>query len=217
MHHRLVSVLLVVAVLALAAVLAPRLGALRLPGDQKGYEPVQPIAFSHRLHVGELEIDCQYCHWAAERSRHAGLPAASICMNCHRFVTAPMATIREEFASAKEQGREPRRIVVPEVAKLYRALALDSQGKPDPSLQPQAIRWVRVYSLPQFVYFDHRPHVLSGITCQSCHGPVERMERVRQVPNLSMGWCVNCHRTVNRTGVNGRPVQASTDCVTCHF
>jgi len=200
-----------------AVVLVPRLAAYRLPDNQQGYEPVQPIAFSHRLHAGELKLDCQYCHWAAGKSRHAGVPASSVCMNCHRFVTAPLGSLRAEDALAKKENRKPRRIVAPEIAKIYRALGLDETGRLDPVLTPQRIRWVKVYNLPDFAYFDHRGHVLSGVACQRCHGPVERMERVRQVPSLAMGWCVNCHRSVNESGVNGRQVHASTDCVTCHF
>ncbi|MCL4850701.1 MAG: hypothetical protein KJZ78_04885, partial [Bryobacteraceae bacterium] len=83
--------------------------------------------------------------------------------------------------------------------------------------QTQPIAWTKVHHLPDFVYFDHRPHVNAGVTCQECHGPVETMERVRQVSDLSMGWCVNCHRNANRTGVAGKPVQASIDCSACHF
>ena len=54
---------------------------IRLPGNQQGHQPEQPIQFSHRLHAGEMEIGCLYCHFGAERSRHAGIPAASVCMN----------------------------------------------------------------------------------------------------------------------------------------
>ncbi len=217
MGSRVLTVILAVAIAAAAVILAPRLAAYRLPDNQRGYEPVQPIAFSHRLHAGELKIDCQYCHWAAEKSRHAGVPAANVCMNCHRFVTAPLGSIQAEYKLAKKEKRRPKRVVSPEIRKIYTALGLNIKGRRDPDLHPEPIAWVKVYNLPDFVYFDHRPHVLSGVACQRCHGPVERMERVRQVPSLAMGWCVNCHRSVNRAGVNGRRVHASTDCVTCHF
>jgi hypothetical protein len=76
---------------------------------------------------------------------------------------------------------------------------------------------VRVHNLPDFVYFDHRAHVTAGVTCQHCHGPIESMERVRQVETLSMGWCVNCHRDATENGISGQAVHASTDCAVCHY
>ena len=215
---------------------APNLATVHLPGNQVGYEPVQPIAFSHRLHAGELQVQCVYCHSGAERSRHAGIPAASTCMNCHRFVTATRGAIRAEDEVAQQEKRAPRRIVSPEIKKVYDALALDDRMQRDPNESTLPIAWTKVYALPDFVYFDHRPHVNAGVTCQTCHGPVETMERVRQVGDLSMGWCVNCHRGVNANGLDGkgnfasapapaannlkpviRRVNASTDCSTCHF
>ena len=53
--------------------------------DSVGYTPVQPIAFSHKLHAGDMKIDCQYCHVSVEKGRHATIPAAETCMNCHRI------------------------------------------------------------------------------------------------------------------------------------
>lgn len=217
MASRLTAILLALASAYSLLLLRPKIGSFRLPGNQQGYEPVQPIAYSHRLHAGELQIPCLYCHFSAERSRHAGIPAASICMNCHRFVTAPLGALRAEDALASKEKRAPRLIVSPELQKLYDALALNEKREPDPSRKPRPIAWVRVYRLPDFVYFDHRAHVSAGVACQQCHGPVETMERVRQVSDLSMGWCVNCHRQANQTGVNGRQVHASTDCAACHF
>ena len=217
MGSRLLTLILAVAGVFAAATLAPRLSALRLAGEQRGYEPVQPIDFSHRLHASELEIDCFYCHAGAERSRHAGIPAASVCMNCHRFVTAALGAVRAEDELAQQAKRQPRRIVAPGIGRLYTVLGLDEGGQRDPQRDTEPIAWTKVHNLPDYVYFDHRPHVAAGVSCGSCHGPVERMERVRQVESLTMGWCVHCHRRVNREGVNGRRVSASTDCSACHF
>jgi hypothetical protein len=197
-------------------VLFPNLATSRLPGNQQGYDPQQPIAFSHRLHAGELEISCQYCHSGTERSRHAGIPAAQTCMNCHKFVTAPLGAVRAEGDQAKQEGRAPRRVISPELKKLYDTLGLDAELKPVHTARP--LEWVKVQNLADFVYFDHRPHVTSGVSCQTCHGPVETMERVRQFEDLSMGWCVNCHRQANAGGIaTARPVKASLDCSSCHY
>jgi len=209
--------LLVVAALSVAALLAPG-GLPRLPGNDQGYEPVQPIEFSHRLHAGEMGIDCLYCHSSADKSKHASIPAAGTCMNCHKSVRATFGAIRAEDELAKSEGREPRKVLSPEIAKLYEALALDPETlEPDPQRQPKPIEWLQIHKLPDFVYFDHGAHVNAGVSCQECHGPVESMERVRQVEDLSMGWCVNCHRDTARQGVSGRPVQPSTDCIVCHY
>ncbi len=203
-------------VLAVVATL-PLVSALRLPGNDVGYDPIQPISYSHRLHAGELKIDCQYCHQGAETSKHAGVPAASTCMNCHRFVSAPLFAQQAEDAAAKKAGREPRRIVSPELRKLYDALGLGPNLQRDPSKPIKPIKWIRVHKLPDHVFFPHSRHVNAGVKCQACHGEVQQAERVRQHADLSMGWCVNCHREANRNGVDGKPVKASIDCSACHY
>ncbi len=217
MGSRVLTVVLLVGLGYNLLAVTPRIANWRLPGDQQDYEPVQPIAFSHRVHAGDLQTPCLYCHFGAEKSRHAGIPPANVCMNCHQFVTAPLGAVRAEDEQARAEGRPPRRVISPELAKLYAALGLDEHLQPAPAHRPTPIAWVKVYNLPDFVYFDHRPHVAAGVTCQACHGAVETMERVRQVQSLSMGWCVNCHRQANAEGVAGTPVRASTDCGSCHY
>jgi hypothetical protein len=194
-------------------------------GNHQGYAPAQPIAYSHRLHAGELQIDCQYCHYGAQSSRHAGIPSASICMNCHRTVTASYDALLEEKQAAEKEKREPRRIVSNELRKLYDALGLDDEQKPVPGRSARPIEWVRVHQLPDFTYFDHRAHVTRGVACQSCHGPVQAMERVRQENTLLMGWCIECHRASSpdlgvAPGAIGGPrleKHVSTDCSSCHY
>jgi hypothetical protein len=217
MIGRIATIVLIVGLLGAVVTLAPWMGAIHLPGNQQGYEPPQPINFSHRLHAGEMQIACLYCHSGAEKSRHAGIPAANVCMNCHRVVSAPIGVIRAEDAQAEKEKRPPQHIVSPEIQKLYTALALNEKLQPDATRQPRPIQWTKVHNLPDFVYFDHRPHVTAGVDCQSCHGPVENMERVKQTGDLSMGRCVNCHRDSNRTGVAGKAVKAPTDCSACHY
>jgi hypothetical protein len=210
-------IVLSVAFLAILSSLVPRLADSRLPGDHSGYAPVQPIAYSHRLHAGELAIPCLYCHSGGEKSRHAGIPSANVCMNCHKFVAAPMGAVREEERVAKEEERKPRQIVSPEIQKLYDALALDAKMNRDPAREPVPIQWQLIHRLPDFAYFDHRAHVGAGVDCQKCHGPIQTMERVRQFNNLSMGWCVNCHRDAQANGIKGNPVAPSLDCAACHY
>lgn len=217
MGARIVTLVLLIGLAFSTVLLVSRAGVFRLPGNQQGYEPVQPIAYSHRLHAGELQIACLYCHFTAENSRHAGIPPASVCMNCHRYVTASLGAIRAEDELAEKEKRPPRPIVSPELKKLYDRLALNDKLERDPARHPQPVVWTKVHNLPDFVYFDHRAHVRAKVACQHCHGPVETMERVRQVSDLSMGWCVNCHRDVSKTGVDGMAVHASVDCSVCHY
>jgi hypothetical protein len=207
-----------------AAILAD--ATLRLPQNNQGYAPEQPIAFSHRLHAGELQMDCQYCHHGARRSRHAGVPAASVCMNCHGIVTSGLDAALNEKAAAEAAQREPEPVVSAELSKLYDALALDADMQRDPAREETPIEWVRVHNLPDFVYFDHRVHVARDIACETCHGPVQSMERMRQHADLSMGWCIDCHRSNRPEGHDGADLLApgervvdhvSTNCVTCHL
>ncbi|MDP6410199.1 MAG: cytochrome c3 family protein [Planctomycetota bacterium] len=202
--------------LVIGTVVLARTASVRLPGNNQGYEPVQPIAYSHRLHAGELGIDCQYCHYGAERSRHAGIPSASVCMNCHKTVTSGFDAFLEEREAAEKEEREPQRIVSSELRKLFDAVGLDEKLEPTGELG-KPIEWVRVHNLPDFVYFDHRVHVAKGLACETCHGPVQSMERIRQHSDLSMGWCVNCHRESSIAPEGHLVEHASTDCGVCHY
>ena len=218
MNSRIHTVVLVIALaLTLLGLVQSMNQYVHLPGNNQGYEPVQPVAYSHRLHAGELGMQCLYCHFGAEKSRDAGIPPANVCMNCHKFVTTPFINVKAEDERATKENRKPRRIISPELQKIYTALALNASLLPDSTEQEHPIEWTRVHLLPDFVYFDHRPHVSAGVACQMCHGEVQTMERVRQFSDLSMGWCVNCHRDVNSNGVNGKSVQAPINCSGCHY
>ena len=203
MHRRIMTVGLAT---ALALSLATLAIAWRAPGNNQGYAPIQPISFSHKLHSGEMQIACVYCHSGVETSRYAGIPAAQ---HLHE-----LPQDRDDIFAAQKQ---PKPAESPELRKMYDALALDKALKPIPGKVPKPITWKKVHQLPDFVYFDHRAHITAAVTCQTCHGPIETMDRVRQFESLSMGWCVNCHRDVSLNGVAGKAVHASVDCVTCHY
>ncbi|WP_317898563.1 c-type cytochrome [Aurantibacillus circumpalustris] len=144
---------------------------------QKGYKPEQPIKFSHKLHAGDNEIACQYCHSSVEKSRHAGIPSVNICMNCHKGInTGPVY---------KEK----------EIAKIYEAAGFDFKtGTYDDSKQ-NPLKWIKVHNLPDHVYFNHSQHVVVGkIDCATCHGDVKAMTVAEQKAPLTMKWCIECHR-----------------------
>ena len=131
-------------------------------GIQQNYQPTQPIAFSHKIHAGQYEIDCNYCHTGVNISKSANIPAVNICMNCHGVINTDK----------------------PEIQKILTAY---EENRP--------IEWVRVHNLPDLAYFNHSQHVaVGGIECNTCHGPIEEMDVVYQYSELTMGWCINCHR-----------------------
>ncbi len=160
-------------------------------GVDKGYEPIQPIHYSHKIHAGENGIDCKYCHSSARVSKNAGIPSLNVCMNCHKNIS--------EFQGSKDSTyvEYTKEFYTGEIQKLYDAVGWDKTtqkytGKTKP------VKWVRIHNLPDFVYFNHSQHVtVGGIECQKCHGKVESFEVMKQDQPLTMGWCVNCHRETN--------------------
>lgn len=135
-------------------------------GRTQGYAPDQPIKFSHLIHAGENEIDCSYCHTISSFSLSAGIPSNNTCLNCHNVI---------------REGTNSGRF---EINKIHQAV---EAGEP--------VRWIRIHKLPDHSFFSHAQHVNAGkLECQDCHGPVEEMHILRQVEDLSMGWCLTCHR-----------------------
>jgi hypothetical protein len=134
-------------------------------------------------------------------------------MNCHRFATTSTEAFRAELEQARQDRRPPRRLISAELQKLYDALGLNEQLQPDPQKSLRPIAWIKVHNLPAYTRFDHRAHVNAGVDCARCHGAVETMERVQQISDLSMGWCVNCHREPK---VEAPKLSTGTDCATCH-
>jgi len=140
-------------------------------GVQQGYAPKQPIAFSHKVHAGQYEIDCNYCHTGAMKGRSANIPSPNICMNCHT-----------QIRNGTNTGES-------EIAKIVAAVETN-----------RPIEWVRIHNLPDLAYFNHSQHVnVAGVECQTCHGPIQEMDVVKQYSLLTMGWCIDCHR---KTDVN---------------
>lgn len=162
-------------------------GAIGL-GRQKDYMPEQPIFYSHKVHAGVNQINCQYCHSGAEKSKHAMIPAENVCMNCHKAITEYTGPDLFTAEGKKVNGTA-------EIRKLYEYVGWDPEaGKYSQAGKP--IEWVKVHNLPDHVYFNHSQHVVAGkVQCQTCHGEIQNMDEVHQFADLSMGWCVNCHRT----------------------
>ncbi|MGZ3755728.1 MAG: c-type cytochrome [Mucilaginibacter sp.] len=144
-----------------------------------GYQPVQPIKYSHELHAGIMKIDCQYCHGGAYKSKNATIPSLNVCMNCHKSIDR---TLNSSTPS-------------PEIHKIYDALGYDPQTQKYDTTKAHPIQWVRIHNLPDFAYFNHSQHVKVGnIKCQQCHGPIQEMKEVYQYSPLTMKWCIQCHK-----------------------
>ena len=143
----------------------------------RGYQPEQPIKFSHVTHVQKRGIECQFCHWTVAKSHYAAIPEGDTCQGCHKLV----------FGTTDEQKNEIKK--------------LSEYGQ-----KSEPIPWIKVHVMPDYVRFNHKRHVKSGLGCQECHGQVPEMDVVERVSSMKMGWCVSCHRERG----------ASIDCYTCH-
>jgi menaquinone reductase, multiheme cytochrome c subunit len=150
----------------------------------RGYQPVQPIPYSHKLHAGTLRVPCLYCHSWALKSRVAGIPTVEKCMNCHRVTQVDSPSIKA-------------------------LTAIRASGEP--------LQWQRIHSLPDHVYFDHRPHVNAGILCQICHGEVQTMPVVRQHMSMRMSNCLGCHRSPQDALPDSSNILSGPEhCFACH-
>lgn len=188
-----------------AAVLSAYSGA----SSSQGFSPQQPIDFPHPVHVQTLGMNCLYCHYAANKSADPGMPAVGTCMGCHTIIGPQRPAL---------EGRPARTS-----AALTRLQEFATQR--------QAIPWVRIHKLPEYVHFPHVRHVNAGVTCQTCHGQIQAMARVAQFASLNMGWCVNCHvRGYNAAdgmraaGYEPSPADSAAplkkaryDCAVCHY
>lgn len=161
-------------------------GAVGL-GRSKDYQPEQPIYYSHKVHAGVNQINCLYCHGGAQEGKHANIPSVNVCMNCHLAINEykgePLYT-----ADGKEVNGTN------EIKKLYEYAGFTPGQAWDPS-KAKPIEWIKIHNLPDHVYFNHAQHVKAGqVACQTCHGEIQNMGEVKQFSDLSMGWCINCHR-----------------------
>jgi mono/diheme cytochrome c family protein len=154
----------------------------------EGYQPIQPIKFSHAVHAGANKIDCQYCHSSAKHSKTSGIPSVNVCMNCHKSISEYKGPLF---------GGNTKADLDAEIQKMYDAIGWDKENlQYKKNYKQKPIKWVRIHNLADFAYFNHSQHVtVAGVTCQTCHGPVQTMDEVKQSTKLTMGWCITCHKT----------------------
>jgi mono/diheme cytochrome c family protein len=192
-HKLYLAILGVVAFIALGAWMTN--GGIKM-GRQQNYKPTQPIYYSHKVHAGINQINCQYCHSGAEKGRNAMIPSTNVCMNCHKGINE--YTGAEEHPLVSDDGDKINGTT--EIKKLYEYAGWDPTKKAynmnnKGAIAAQPIPWVKIHNLPDHVFFSHATHVKNGkIACQRCHGPIQEMDEVYQFSSLSMGFCINCHR-----------------------
>ena len=177
-------------------------GAIGL-GRQQNYQPVQPIFYSHKVHAGINQIACLYCHSNALDSKHATVPPLNVCMNCHAAIN--------DYTHGPKLYREDGTEVdgTAEIQKLYSYTGYDPKTSRYNTAEAKPVEWIKIHNLPDHVFFSHAQHTKAGkVQCQTCHGPIQEMNEVKQFAPLSMGWCIGCHRTTkvnfpDSTGNNG--------------
>ena len=175
-------------------------GTLFSVGVDQGYQPVQPIAFSHKIHAGENKVDCQYCHSSAKHSKHSGIPSVNVCMNCHKNIAEVAEGTEVEYNGVVLRKNELDK----EIQKIYDAAGWDAENL-EYTGETKPIKWIRIHNLPDHVNFVHAQHVtVAGVDCKQCHGPVEEMDEMYQYSPLTMGWCIDCHRETN-VDLKGNP------------
>lgn len=176
----------------LAKLCLPFLAALFIPAILFAENPEQqPIDFSHKTHAEVNKIACEYCHIGARRSSSSIVPPMRTCVGCHYNTMTDTPIVA---GTTPEQKKEINRVI--EYWK---------------SQTP--IPWKKIHDLPDFVYFSHKKHVQAGFDCTQCHGEVsETKVPVRDeksiyfnITPLTMGWCVQCHRTEHPT-VDGKVI-----------
>ena len=197
------------------ATAATLLSAYSGASSSQGFSPVQPIKFPHPVHVQTLGMNCLYCHYSANKSPDPGLPAVGTCMGCHTVVGPNRPAMDGKPARVSEEIKK-----------------LQTYAPPMQYDKWKAIPWERIHKLPEYVHFPHMRHVTAGVTCQTCHGPVQDMAQVAQYASLNMGWCINCHvtgyklsdgllaagDTVGARAVAAQePKKARYDCAVCHY
>jgi hypothetical protein len=140
------------------------------------------IQFNHRRHIA-AGAPCLFCHPGAINGPVASIPSVQKCVGCHQNVQV-----------ATEAGQ----------ATVNQVLQVWTEGG--------SLSWPKIVDLPDFVYFNHRPHLAAGRNCEYCHGDVSQMAMARSAFRINMGFCLeNCHRHQDP-----EKRERLMDCATCH-
>jgi len=161
--------------------------------------PTQPIFFSHLIHAGKYQIDCQYCHADARRSEYAGLPSVERCLGCHKIIGAQD---NPEIGKIQEYARREQPIPWVRIFKLPEFTYFTHKAHVRFGLACQACHGP-----------IERMRVVGAETGPSLTNDLMNLIGLKPPPRpLTMGWCVECHRAQNAE----RGARAPLDCITCH-
>ena len=165
--------------------------------------PQQPVLFSHKIHAGDNQIDCQYCHNYVTVSSKPGIPSLQKCMGCHTHVSGrdvdyttsggQTINIKKEIQKVKDHWE---------------------RKEPIPWLKVTGMFGTKSAGLPEYVRFNHKRHIKRGFECKTCHGEVEKMDVVYKAEDLTMGFCVRCHE---ENADDEKHLAELKDCLTCHY
>lgn len=143
--------------------------------------PNESIQFNHQKHLA-ADVPCLFCHPGVLNGAVATIPSVQKCIGCHSNVEGTSA-----------EGKKDVELL----------LQLWEEGQP--------LRWEKVYDQPDFVSFNHRPHIAAGVNCENCHGNVQQMAMARQAYRINMGFCLYCHQKQSADKVT-----YLKSCSTCH-
>ena len=179
-----------------------------------GYQPLQPVAFSHATHNGQLGIDCRYCHSAVEKSWFSNIPAASTCMNCHNQVLKDdprLALVRESAASGKpipwvQIHRVPDFVYFNHSVHVDRGIScVECHG--------------RVEKMDEVYHFQP----LSMTFCLDCHrNPAAKIRPLDKITDLGWRWSQDAAENERLQKLHGEQmvrdwkVESLQNCSACH-
>lgn len=179
-----------------------------------GYEPVQPVPFSHKVHAGELGIDCRYCHNGVEKSWFSNLPGASTCMNCHSTVLkddSRLAVVRDSATTGKPVPWVQVH-VIPDYVYFNHSVHV-----------ARGISCVECHGRVDQMDEVHMDKPLSMSFCLDCHRePAAHIRPADKVTDLGWKWSSDSETNQQMQAqfgvrvVHDSKIQSMQDCSACH-
>jgi hypothetical protein len=179
-----------------------------------GFMPVQPVAFSHEIHAGELGVDCRYCHNAVEKSWYSNVPASSVCMNCHNQVLKDdpkLAVVRDSYASGK-----PIKWI--QIHKLPDYVYFNHSVHVN-----RGVSCVECHGQINHMDEVHQAKALSMSFCLDCHrNPAAHLRPLDKITDLDWKWSDNPLEAADLQKANGKKfvhdwnVESMQNCSACH-
>ena len=172
-----------------------------------GYRPDQPVDYSHKLHAGELGMDCRYCHTSVEKSQEAIIPPTETCMNCHTVVgtdNKKLDLVRESWETGKPI-EWVRVHMLPDYAYFDHSIHITA-GVGCASCHGRVDQMEKVMQV----------NPLSMSWCLDCHrNPNKHIRPRNQITNMDWVPSKN-HDMIVEKYINDRNISPPEDCTACH-